>query len=292
MAEDIISRIENQFPHMTSTQQLIATSIMLDPMQVAFLSVKALSEKFGVSAASIVRFSQQVTNGAGYPQLQAEIQNHIRSMTSNVKKLKENVSQDENLLTRVFEIQIDNLQKTFNQNLINSIGKATELISNAAHIYTCGSRGCYATAYYLGHHLNRCLNNTDIVADDSRLTEFLMRATEQDVAIFVYLPRYSTRMLSIVKKLRAIGTKIISINGSPTSPLVAYSDVPLFAVHHSGDFHNSQISAMLVSEMLISQTVSSNMSRTLDNQSKSESLFLETRYHFHDPDDRQDLYNM
>ena len=288
MSEDIMEKIQSQFSNMTNAQQLIATSIMLDPMQVAFSSVKVLSEKFHVSPASIVRFAQQITDGGGYPQLQAAIQAHIRSATNPVKRLEENVatvSQDEDLLTHVFETQINNIQKTFNQNLVHSIHKATELISQAAHIYTCGSRGCYATAYYLGHHLNRVFNNADVIPDGDRLAEFLIRTTPQDVVIFVSLPRYSTRMISAAKKLHAAGTKIISITGTPTSPFVAYSGISLFAFSHSSDFHNSQVSAMLVSEMLVSQAISNNLSRALDNLNNIESMFLDL-HQFYSADDR------
>lgn len=288
MSEDIIDRIEQRFSELTGTQQLIATSIILDPMQVAFSSVKALADKFGVSPASIVRFAQQMTNGGGYPQLQAEIQTHVRAATNPIRRLEENtatVSQDENLLTHVYETQIGNLQKTFNANLINCICSASELISRAEHIYTCGSRGSYATAYYLGHHLNRVFNNTDIISDDDRLAEFFLRATDRDVAIFISMPRYSARMLSIAKRLHAVGAKIISITGTSTSPFVAHSDISLFAFCHSGDFHNSQISAMLVAEMLVSQAISSNLSRALENLGGIESLFLELRQ-FYDADDR------
>ena len=288
MSKDIISKIEAQFSNMTAIHQRIATSIMLDPMQVAFSPVKALSDKFGVSPASIVRFAQQVTDGGGYPQLQHEIQEHIRSSTNPIKRLEDNiatVAQDETLLTHVFETQINNLQKTFNQNLVTSISRASELLSSANHIYTYGSRGCYATAYYLGHHLNRVFNNADIIADDDRIAEFLLRTTVQDVVIFISLPRYSSRMITVAKKLHAAGTKVISITGTPTSPFVAHSDVSLFAFSHSSDFHNSQVSSMLVAEMLVSQAISTNMGRALDNLNNIETLFLDLRQ-FYDADDR------
>ncbi len=288
MSENIIDRIKRLFPEMSETQRVIATSITLDPMQVAFSSVKTLSDKFDVSPASIVRFAKLVTNGNGYPQLQAEIQAHIRSSTNPVRRLEENtatVSQDENLLTHVYETQVNNLQKTFNQNLVSSIATASELISNAQHIYTHGTRGCYATAYYLGHHLNRVFNNTDIIPDNDRLAEFLMRATDKDVAILVCLPRYSARIVTVTKKLHQVGCKVISITGSPTSPVVAHSDVSLYAFYHSDDFHNSQISAMLVAEMLVSQAISNNLSRALDNLSQIESCFLALKQ-FYDSEDR------
>lgn len=288
MAEDIIDRIERLFPELTSTQQLIATSIMMDPMQVAFSSVKTLAEKFSVSPASIVRFAQLLTGG-GYPELQAEIQAHVRAATNPIKRLEEStatVSRSEDFLTQIYETQISNLQKTFNQNLINSIHTASALISDAEHIYTYGSRGCFAAAYYLGHHLNRVFNNTDIVSDDARMAEYMIRATDRDVALFVCLPRYSSRMLAVAKKLHSVGTKVISITGSPTSPFVAYSDISLYAFYHSGDFHNSLISAMLIAEMLVSQAISNNLGRALDNLDRIESAFHEL-HQFYDTNERR-----
>ncbi len=276
METNIIEEIRSLTPNMTQTQRMIASSIMLDPMQAAFSSVKELADKISVSPASIVRFSQTVVGDGGYPELQSRIQEYVKTYYDPVKRLTENaatVSHDSNLLAQVYETQIDNMQKTYNQDLSDSIAQAADLISAADHVYTFGSRGSYTVAYYLGHHLNRVLNNTDIVQNNERLTDFLMRITDKDVAIFVCMPRYDSRLYSAIKKLHDVGTKIISIVGSPQTPYVAYSDISMVAYYNSDDFHNSLIPAMLIAEMLLTQVISDNLSRALDNLSNMESVF-------------------
>ena len=275
MQESIIEKIENFIPRLTKVQQLIAVSIIQDPLAASFYSIKELAVKVGISPASIVRFAKLVTDG-GYPQLQTELQTYIQTVSDPVKRLKLNVitnTESEKLLTQVYETQLDNLQKTFNQSLIASINQAISLITEAEHIYTSGSRGSYSVAYYLGHHLNRVLGNVDIIPDNDRLADFSLRVTDRDVAVFICLPRYSERLLTAAKRLHAAGTKIISINGSPRSPFVEYSVVSIYALYNSNDFHNSLLSSMFIAEMLISSVISRNMSQALDNLDNLEQLF-------------------
>ncbi len=276
MASNIIEEIRSLTPNMTQTQKVIASSITLDPMQAAFSSVKELAEKISVSPASIVRFSHLVAGKGGYPELQSRIREYVKTYYDPVKRLTENtaaVSHDSDLLAQVYETQIDNMQKTYSRNLADSIPLAADLISGADHVYTFGSRGSYTVAYYLGHHLNRVLNNTDIVQNNERLTDFLMRITDKDVAVFVCMPRYDSKLYSAIKKLHDVGTKIISIVGSPQAPYVAYSDISMVAYYNSDDFHNSLIPAMLIAEMLLTQVISDNLTRALDNLGNMESLF-------------------
>lgn len=273
---DVIEKIKNELNNMTATQQRIGLAAIQNPMQVAFSSAKSLADKLHVSPASIVRFSQQITGGGGYPKLQQEIQAYIKATTDPVKKLEQNVivsTQYEHLLAQIYETQLDNIKKTFNQELLKSINSATMLIAKAEHIYICGSRTAYATAYYLGHMLNRVFNNTDILSDDSWLADNTMRISKHDVLILVCFPRYSMRLLSVVKNLQATEAKIITIDCSPTSPFIPYSDIILTTFNHSNDFHNSQVSAMLVSEMIASQVISNSLDRALGNLSRIESTF-------------------
>jgi DNA-binding MurR/RpiR family transcriptional regulator len=270
-----MEKIESSISSLTSKQQLIAVSILQDPLFVSFSSVKDFANKIGVSPASIVRFAQQITDG-GYPQLQAELQAHIQDISNPIKRLDLNVitnSEDAILLSRVYETHLDNLRKTFNQNLITSVGQAAKLIYQAEHIYTTGSRGSYAVAYYLGHHLNRVFNNADPIPDNDRLPDFVRRVTERDVVFLVCLPRYSQHLLTVAKKLRSTGAKIITINESPKSPFVPYSDVSIFTSNRSNDFHNSLLSSILVVEMLISLVISNNVSDARGNLDKMEPLF-------------------
>ena len=275
MSELLIKKIENNMHMFTAKQKLVAVAILQDPMAASFYSVKEFAKKAGVSPSSVVRFAQQITDG-GFPQLQTELYDYVQTISNPIERLQMNVSpesEDDALLAKIFETQLENMRKTFNQNLISSAKNAANLIAQASHTYICGSRGSFAPAYYLGHHLNRVLNNVDIVADDSRLSDFLLRLRAEDVVILFGPPRYSGRMLAMANQVKKSGAKLISITDSPQSPFVQCSDISFFVYYQSNDYHNSALAPMLVSEVLISIIISRNLNRALDNLDAIEPIF-------------------
>ena len=276
--ENYLSTIEQEFPRMSKTQKVIAMYILENPMKAAFSTAKELSVAIDASPASIIRFAQFVTDGKGYPELQAEIQKHVQSITDPMKRLKQNVvvSDEANtIFSTIYETQLGNINKTINQNLISSIVKASELIRNASHIYTTGSRASYASAYFIGMHLNRIFNNTDIIEVNDRIADYLMRTSEKDVVLFVGLPRNSTRLLKAAMFLKEKGTPVITITSTPRSPFVPYSDVALYASCQSNDFHNSQVAVMLVSELIVSYVISKSLGKASESLKTIENTFVE-----------------
>lgn len=275
MGTDILHRIEENIPNMTSQQQLIALAILKDPLKVAFSSSREFAESVGVSAATIVRFSQQYVDG-GYPQMQEELQEYIQTVSTPQKRLELNFlpeSDEAVLITKIYETQINNLRNTFTSVFVNSTIGSAKLITSAQHIYTFGSRGSRSVAYYLSHHLNRVFHNADLVPDDDRLADHLLRATDQDVAIIFALPRYSKRLLSAARRMHNLGVKIISVNDSPKSPFAAISDIPLYVAYQSNDFHNSQLASMLLTEIIISLVINSDRKTALQSLDTIENSF-------------------
>jgi len=106
--------------------------------------------------------------------------------------------------------------------------------------------------------------------DDDKLADFCKKADEKSVAIFVCVRRYSFRLLEAAKIIKKKKTKIITINDSPDSPFIPYSDVSFITPCDSCDFHNSVIAPMLIAEMLISSTIARNSSATLNSLSGYE----------------------
>jgi len=276
MASEILHRIEDRIPKMTKKQQLIALVILRDPLFVAFSTVHDFAARAGVSPASIVRFAKQFSDG--FPELQSEIQAYIQTTSDPVKRMELNfipASDSGVLITKIYETQLNNLRSTFNRAFISSTIEAVALIAQAKHIYTFGSRGSRSVAYYLGHHLNRVFKNADMIPDDDRLADSTLRATEQDVAIIFALPRYSARLLSVAEQLHNMGVKLITINDSPKSPFAALSDVSFYVSYHSSDFHNSQLSSMLLAEIIISLVINYDRETALQSLEKIEKSFTD-----------------
>lgn len=277
MDSTILSRIEDSIPSMTKKQQVIALAILHDPLSVAFSTVHEFAGSIGVSAASVVRFAQQFAGG-GYPELQQELQGYIHTVSDPVKRMELSFmpdSDEEVLVTRIYETQLHNLRSTFGKAFISSAIESVRLISEASHIYTFGSRGSRSMAYYLGHHLNRVFCNADMIPDDDRLADIVPRATARDAAIIFALPRYSSRLLSVARQLHEAGVKIISVNDTPESPFAVISDVPFYVHYRSSDFHNSQLSSMMLAEILISLSINNDRSTALSNLNRMERSFTD-----------------
>ena len=275
MSETILNRIEESIPNLSSKQKIIALAILQDPLSVSFLSTKDFSEKINVSPATIVRFAQDIT-GDGYSKLQEELQQHIQSISNPIKRMEMNVvtdSEADELLAQIYDKQLTNLRNTFNQSIFVLVKEACELIHNASSIYTSGHRASFCVAYFLGQHLNRAFGNVSIVPDDDKLADFCKKADENSVAIFVRVRRYSYRLLEAAKIIKKKKTKIITINDSPDSPFIPFSDVSFIAPCDSCDFHNSVIAPMLIAEMLISSMIAKDSSSTLNSLSGYEEYF-------------------
>ena len=276
MKESYFDIIETQLPNMSATQKIIAMYILENPMKASFSTAQELASLTGTSPASVVRFAKLATKGAGFQELQAEIQKHLQTIADPMKRLKQGVivnGEANKILGTIYETQLGNITKTINQNLVSSIVKASDLIRNAKHIFTTGSRGSFASAYFIGLHLNRVFNNTDIIEDNDTIADYLMRASSEDVAVFVCLPRNSARLLQIAKSMKEKGVKVISINSSPKSPFVTYSDVALYASCQSNDFHNSQVAVMLVSELIVSLVISKALETASRSLQEIETVF-------------------
>lgn len=274
MDNKILAKIEDDIPSMTKTQQVIALSILNDPLSAAFSTVHDFAAAAGVSPASVVRFAQKFSGG--FPELQTSLKEHIQELSNPVRRMELNFmpdSDDEVLITKIYDAQLENLRSTFNRVFISSAIESVNLINAAGHIYTFGSRGSRSVAYYLGHHLNRVFSNADPVPDDDRIADCILRTGERDVAIFFALPRYSSRLLATARMLRERNVKIITVNDSPHSPFTELSDVAFFVTYHSGDFHNSQLSSMLLAEILISMSISKNRGTALLSLGRMESGF-------------------
>ncbi|MBO6040753.1 MAG: MurR/RpiR family transcriptional regulator [Oscillospiraceae bacterium] len=275
MSTSILNTIEDAIPALTRKQQEIALAILADPLSVTFSTVHEFAARVGVSPASVVRFSQHFSQG-GFPELQSALQKHIQEVSDPIKRMELNFipdSDDGILVSKIYETQLRNLKNTFNRAFINSALAAAELISSAEHIYTFGSRGSRSVAYYLGHHLNRVFSNADLVPEDDRLADRILRATDRDVAIVFALPRYSTRLLAAVRQMREVGVKIVTVNDAPQSPFAELADVAFYVAYHSSDFHNSQLSSMLLAETIISLLISHDRKTSLQNLDRIENNF-------------------
>ncbi|WP_160638115.1 MurR/RpiR family transcriptional regulator [Pseudoflavonifractor sp. 60] len=274
---DIVADIKRKLPKLTKSQKLIAALTLEDPMAIAFSSIDQAAKTAHVSTATIVRFANTLGLN-GYSELQEKLRQYCQSQLNPISRLEKNVYHQKtkkSILDHIYDVQLNNLRLTYSEDLEDKLMTTVQYLKEAPHIYTCGSRGSAAISYYLGHHLNRVFGNVDILPDDSRIVDFLLRIQPGDLLLVSNMPRYSKGIYHTAKIAKAQGAKIVSITDSLASPYDSISDILLPASCHSSDFHNSLLSAMLIAEMLITLLISGDMTEASARLNQMEPLFQE-----------------
>lgn len=275
--QNILLSIEEKLPTMTKSQLIIANEILQNPSILLFSSLEQLAAQLGVSTATIVRFAN-LFGLHGYAELQARFRSHYQQFAEPEVRFSTNLNfrsenQEEDLLYNAYLLQMQILESYYTKDLELKLQKATELLSNAAHIYTAGSRAGYSIAYYLGHHLNRIFHNCDIIQSTDRLADMAVRITADDVVFIANHPRYTKAMYEFARATKEASAKLIVICDTFLSPYSKLADV-LFAVsNESVDFHNSMIPAMMTAELLITSMMRRNNDRTQEALQKLNPIF-------------------
>lgn len=272
---DIVFLIKENLPNFTKSQKIVAAMILEDPMAMAFSSIEQFSKQSRVSTATIVRFANALGLN-GYSELQEQLRQYCQAQLNPVSRLEQNTHSpkgEESMLDHIYNVQLNNLHLTYTPELEEKLLATVHHLKSAHHIYTCGSRGSAAITYYLGHHLNRVFRNVDILHDDSRMVDALLRIRDGDVFFLCNMPRYSKQVCRAARIARERGARIISITDSIASPYDELSHILLPARCRSSDFHNSLLSAMLIAEMLITLLMSDDTAATSSKLSEMEPLF-------------------
>lgn len=272
---NIIKKIEECLPSMTASQLKIANYILSEPMVLLFSSIEQASKQIGVSTATIVRFAN-LFGFHGYTELQANVRTYYQQQVDPEKRLNANLDEihsSDNIFLSTYLQQLHSLESFYTEELEEKLKQTVELLSKANHIYTAGPRGSFAIAYYLGHHLNRIFRNCDILEDNERLSDNLMRIQPGDVMLVINQPRYAKRMFKAAQIAKTAGAKLIVITDNILSPYCKISDVFFIVPNQSGDFHNSLLATMMIAEILITSMMVRNKKDTQEGLARMEPLF-------------------
>lgn len=257
MEKDIMNRLEDEIANFTKLQRKVSDYILRNPMQAAFSTVDQLAHEIGVSTTTVVRLA--VTLGySGYTDFQRELQEYMKTKASPSNKLELNVSDDavrtdlDQTVNEITRMQIGNIEKTYSMLTNEQLEKAAQFITDAKHIYICGSRSCYSVAYHLNYNLERMFGKSDLIVPNmSEVTEKLRRVDKEDVLISMSMSRYNRSVVDITRLLKEKGCSSIIITDGYNSPLAPYADVLLLTHCESVDFHNSMVASSYLSELLV-----------------------------------------
>ncbi|HOE56084.1 MAG TPA: MurR/RpiR family transcriptional regulator [Bacillota bacterium] len=250
---DLMKVIQTNFHKLSKGQKLIAQYIMSSYDKAAFMTAAKLGEKIGVSESTVVRFASAI-GYEGYPQLQKQLQEMVRTKLTTVQRIEmsSGYSSMDTLLKNMLKSDIENIRSTIEEIDDRNFDQAVKSISEAKSIYIIGLRSSITLSEFLGFYLNFIRDNIHVVTYTiGDIFEQLFRIGKEDLVIAMGFPRYSARTIKALEYVKTRGAKTVVITDSMLSPLCTYADNILIAKSNMESFLDSIVAPMSVLNALI-----------------------------------------
>lgn len=260
MKSNLLARLENNTASMSKGHKKIAAYILDNYDKAAFMTASALGEKVGTSESTVVRFASEL-GFKGYPELQKELQQLIKSKLTAVQRME--VSQsligDNDIVGTVLSGDIELIRETAEQTSKEDFRNAVEAINRAKKIYILGVRSSAALASFLAFYFNLVFESVVLVdtSSNSEMFEQMFRIGEGDVCIAISFPRYSRQTVNALRFINDRKATVISITDTLDSPMAPYTDYLLVAKSNMASVVDSLVAPLsLINALIVSVTLS------------------------------------
>ena len=277
-AQELIQRLNQSGRKLSKSHRRIAECIVSHYDKAAFMTASRLGEYVGVSESTVVRFAAEL-GFSGYPALQSDLQELIRSKLTSVQRMQSasvRIAQDE-ILETVLNADSAMIKATLDQTSKENFNRAVAAINKARNIYILGVRSAATLANFLAFYFRPVYDNVVLVdsARASEVFEQIFRIDERDICIAISFPRYSNQTINALHFIHDKGATVISITDSELSPIAQFADCLLIARSTMASFVDSLVAPLSLINALIVAATFDRRSEVYDNLNELEKIYDE-----------------
>lgn len=288
---DIITRINEKFPHMSKGHKAIAAFILEHYDQAAFMTAARLGRQLHVSESTVVRFASGI-GYSGYPEMQAELAARVTSRLNAVERVGVKYagrSQSE-VIESVLASDMDNIRATTESLDAAAFDTAVDILLEVKTVYVIGIRSCAPLAEFLSFYLNMVRGGIVLLKTTSlsEVFEQMLRVGREDAVIGIGFPRYSMRTLKALEFANDRNAKVITITDSVHSPMCLYSSCNLFAASDMVSIVDSLVAPLSVINALVVALCLKQPQTVRESLESLEGVWNNYQVSMHDEIDRID----
>lgn len=276
MSEPLLATIDENLKRLSKGHKKIAAYIEENYDKAAFMTAAALGQKVGVSESTVVRFATEL-GFKGYPELQKELQQLIKSKLTAVQRMEvsENLIGDSDIITSVLNGDIELIRATAEKTSREAFKNAVSEINRAKRIYILGVRSSAALASFLAFYFNLVFDAVTLIdtASASEMFEQMFRIDEKDVCIAISFPRYSKQTVNALRFIADRGAKIIAITDTEKSPIASFANHLLVARSDMASVVDSLTAPLSLINALIAGVTLSRRNEVYENFNKLEHIW-------------------
>jgi DNA-binding MurR/RpiR family transcriptional regulator len=252
--DGLIALMKEKYASFSKGHKAIASYIMNHYEKAAFMTAAQLGEEVGVSESTVVRFPIEL-GFDGYPKLQKELKELIKSKLTSVQRLEvsSNRIDRDNVVKSVLQSDLNKIKMTLEEINADNFNNIVEEILKANHIYILGVRSSAPLASFLGFYFNLIFENVRLVhtTSVSEMFEQIINCGEGDVVIGISFPRYSRRTTRAMQFARSQGATVIAVTDNTDSPLSKSANYSIFARSDMNSFVDSLVAPLSIINAII-----------------------------------------
>ena len=260
MKQFILSKIDLNKKRLSKGHKKLASYIAENYDKAAFMTASKLGEKVGVSESTVVRFATEM-GFKGYPELQKELQQMVKSKLTAVQRMEVSSSLlgEQDAVKKVLTGDMELIRDTLEGVSEAEFSSAVQTINSAKRIYILGVRSSASLANFLYFYFNPLFENVVLVdtASTSEMFEKMFRIGASDVCIAISFPRYSKQIVSALRFASDWGAKIVAVTDSAMSPIAEYANSLLVAKSDMVSVVDSLVAPLsLINALIVAVTMS------------------------------------
>ncbi|MBE5040739.1 MurR/RpiR family transcriptional regulator [Oscillospiraceae bacterium DSM 107454] len=271
--------IQVLYKEMGKTEKRIADWILAHPGKIISLSIVELAEQCGCSEATIVRFSKRL-GLSGYQELKISL-----AAESGTETVSTSITAGDSAFTIYEKVcndiycSLELTKKSLDQ---EKFSLAAQTICHSDKIVLFGLGNSASVALDASHKFMRTGLNAVAYSDNHMQVIAASHLKENDTAIAVSHSGSSKDIVDALKIAKDHGARTIAITNHGKSPLLKYTDIPLFTSSAETQYNilalNSRIAQLAIIDTLYFYVVYHGSSKTLASIRETEQSLLSKKY--------------
>jgi DNA-binding MurR/RpiR family transcriptional regulator len=226
-------RLENHFARLTKSEQRIASFLLSDHDQAAFLSAAEIAEHLAISEATVVRFAKSI-GYSSFPELRRSLQNIFRvrvtPSTRLQRKLADLKTSGGHILPRVVDMELQYLADVSHTVSTSDFDRAVKLVLKAQHIFIFGSGPSRILAELFQIRLQRFGFRTTLLTESGRdIIDKLLLLRGNDVLFAAGFLRVTNELVAAIDQAHQVGCKVVLLTDTLATHFKEQADVILSA---------------------------------------------------------------
>ncbi len=258
--EQLINEITDRYESLGRRSRDIARYVVQNPNEIALRSAKAVAERIGVEASSLVRFAQGF-GYTGFAEMQRVFQSRLVTgapgYAERLAALKRELGGDRSetmtgLLHDLAIRDIASLQRLTDTVSERDLQTAARLLARAPTVHVLGQLRSFPVAAYLRYLLTRLRRDVRLIDGAGGLaTEQAHTVARNHVLVAVSFRYYAREVVDIVEALAEREVPVIAITDSQLSPITKHAAAAFIVTEAENQFTRSLAAPICLAQALV-----------------------------------------